>query len=171
MPLALGDQRARVVDVAQQRQRAVEVRAATFVGQAAERGQQLVDIARGIAWLTGIARGIQTGCAVERVDTQARVIGQRRQPGHPRCVTRLQQRVLDKGQAGFLDVLDPEFALCHEFDTGVAKQAIELGKFSGIAAGENDTGHGRSLYVGHRLPNWLYRPAILRGSRSLLEAA
>ena len=68
----------------------------------------------------GVAPGVDAGSAVERVDLDARVVGQRRQPGHPGVVARLEpgvrlerRAVLDRLGVGWharvveVDELDP----------------------------------------------------------------
>ena len=84
-PDAFGDQRLRIVGVAQQHEHADEVRAALRRrARRCKRAQQLVDVGRGVAVLAGVARRVQAGRAVERIDAQAGIVGQRGQAGGAR---------------------------------------------------------------------------------------
>src|SRR3546814_200871 len=84
---------------------------------------------------------VQPWRAAERVHAQARVVGQRRQPGDKRRVAGLEQGVLDEAQAGFLDVPDAEFALSDAVDACLTEQLPEFGELAGVAAGD-DQFHG-----------------------------
>src|SRR3546814_9589173 len=84
---------------------------------------------------------VQPWRAAERVNAQARVGGQRRQPGDKRRVAGLEQGVLDETQAGFLDVPDAEFALSDAVDACLTEQLPEFGELAGVAAGD-DQFHG-----------------------------
>ena len=69
---------ARWIDV---RGDAAEAGAASVHGDVAQRIQQLGVVARVVARLAGVARGVDAGRAAERVDLQTRVVGDRGQPG------------------------------------------------------------------------------------------
>ena len=146
VPAAFGDQRLRVLRVAQQHDRGVEVRAAAFIGHVAQRVEQLGDVRPRVAVAAGVARRVQAGRAAECVHAQAGVVGQRRQPGRARGVARLAQGVLDEAQAGFLCVADAELALHDAVDAGVAEQLPEFGELAGVAAGHHDAGHAGFLF-------------------------
>ncbi len=135
-PDAFGDQRLRILRVAQQHDHRVEVRGPPLRIEAFERAEQLGDVGCAVAVAAGIARRIQSQRAAERVHAQARVVGQRRQAGDPCGVARLQQRVLDKGQSGFLDVGHAQIRLRDQFGAGAVKQRAQLGELAGIAAGQ-----------------------------------
>ena len=61
--------------------------------------------------------------AAERVDAQARVVGDRRAAGWPRRMARLGQRVLDEGVVRLLGLGDAERALRHELERQRARTA------------------------------------------------
>ena len=136
-PHAFGDQRLRVVGVAQQREHADEARGAAFVRHVAQRIQQFGDIRGVVAVTARVARAVQTRRAVQRIDAQTGIVGQRRQAGGARGVTRLEDRVLDERQSSFLGILDAEFGLRVQIDAGIAEQIAQFGEFSRIAAGQH----------------------------------
>src|SRR5687767_9598453 len=92
--------------------------------------------------LAGIARGIDTGPASERIDLNAGIVGKRRQARQPRGITSLQQCVLEKGAARFRRGLNAERALGRELETERAQQCGQLTELSGIAA-RKDHAHAR----------------------------
>ena len=142
-PHAFGDQRLRVVGVAQQREHADEARGAAFVRHVAQRIQQFGDIRGVVAVTARVARAVQTRRAVQRIDAQTGIVGQRRQAGGARGVTRLEDRVLDERQSSFLGILDAEFGLRVQIDTGIAEQIAQFRELSRIAAGQHQF-HGAS---------------------------
>ena len=87
--------RAGSTKAATQRKRAPRAAA----GHVAQRRQQLGVVARVVARLAGVARRVHAGRAAERVDLQARVVGERGQPRRGRRLARLRQGVALEGGA------------------------------------------------------------------------
>src|SRR5262249_27416883 len=64
--------------------------------------------------------------AAERIDAQARVVGDRRAARGTRGMARLRERVLDEGDMRLLGLADAELALAHELDRQRAEQRAQL---------------------------------------------
>jgi hypothetical protein len=93
VPLAFGDQRLRVVGVADEDDDRDEMGGAVGVG--AELGKQFFIVALVRFRLAGVTGGINARRAAERRDADARIIGQRRQARKFGCMPRLGQGVLE----------------------------------------------------------------------------
>ncbi len=98
VPARVGDQRLRVVRRAHGGQHARVVRAP--VAFARQPSQQFVVVARVVGRFAGKARGQHARCALQRGRADARVVGERRQPGRGRRVARLRERVLQERGCG-----------------------------------------------------------------------
>ncbi len=142
---SFGDQRRRVICVRQQRERAVEMRAAAVGGNVAQCVEQLVDIRVRIAVLAGVTRGVQARRAIECVDADAGIIAERRQARRACGMARLDQRVLDEAQPGLVGVGDAEIALRDQFDARIGEHCADLAELARIAARKNDTAHAQRL--------------------------
>ena len=94
VPRALGDHRLGIVGVAHEHQHAVVVRAAVGDVRAARRSASRCCARR--TRLAGVARAVHAGRAVQRVDADARIVGERRQLRVRARVARLGERVLDE---------------------------------------------------------------------------
>src|SRR4029079_5953570 len=96
VPAAVDQQRLGIVAVTTRRGHAIVVRAA--VGNAAEIGDEPRVVAPVRARLAGIARRLHAGRSAQRLDADAGIVGQCRQPGAAAGMTRLGQRVLDEAR-------------------------------------------------------------------------
>src|SRR5262249_27375104 len=88
--------------------------------------------------LSGVARRLHAGRAVERFDADAGVVRQRGQLREPARVPCLRQRVLDEACMWLVRLRDPELRLRDHFDAQWREQAAKLAQLSGIARGENE---------------------------------
>ena len=82
--------------------------------RAVQLSEQLLQICAVGGVLARIARGIDAGSPVERIDLDARIVRERRQSREPRGVPRFQQRVFSEGGTRFRRSVDAELALAHE---------------------------------------------------------
>ncbi len=99
-PRAMRDQRRRIVGGAHECDDALIVPRPTFRRNIAQLVEQLQQIGLIGRMLAGISRRIHTRPTVERIDLDARVVGNRRKARELRRVARFQQRVLGEGHAG-----------------------------------------------------------------------
>ncbi len=137
MPASFGDQRCRVVGMAQHDHHADEVRSAFCFRNALQCTEQLGDIGRTVAMLARIARRPQSGCAVQGIHANAGIIAHCGQAGDPRGVACLEDRVLDKCRAGFLDIDNAKLALGDEFNVEAGEDFPHLHELAAVAAGEH----------------------------------
>ncbi|KAG1358138.1 hypothetical protein G6F61_014511 [Rhizopus arrhizus] len=122
--------------MAQQHDHRIEAGTALAVGLFSHRVQQLGVVGRGIGRLAGIARAVQARCTAEGIDDQARIIGQRRQAGRFAGRARLQQRVLDEGQAGLFHVAQAQLGGRGDLQRQVGEDLLHLHKLDGVVAGQ-----------------------------------
>ncbi|MNR00531.1 hypothetical protein D3C85_1163050 [compost metagenome] len=123
-----------------QGQGADELGAALGVRHVLQCLQQLGVVGR-IAETVGVARRADARGAAEGVHRQARVVGQRRQAGHPCGVAGLEDGVLDEAQAGFLRLVAAE--LGHRAHAhGVAQHGLQFLELAGVVAGQYQFGQG-----------------------------
>ena len=99
--LAIGDQTVRV----DERDDAHKARSAVLVGHALQIHEQLGVVGGIVAVNARVARAIHTRLAVQRVDDQARIIGNGHEPRLFDGSLRLDDGVLQKRRAVFLGVL------------------------------------------------------------------
>jgi hypothetical protein len=140
VPAALGDQRLGVVGIAHQHHHAVVVRAAA--GLPREGGDELFVVARIGFRLARIAGGIHAGRAVERLDADTGVVGQRRQAGMRAGMARLGEAVLDEGDVRLGAFGDAEVGLRRGFDPERFEDARDFAQFAGVAGCDNEFIHG-----------------------------
>src|SRR5262249_54315897 len=79
---------------------------------------------------------------IERTHADARVVGERRQPGAAARVARLRERVLDERRVGLLGVGDLESRLRNNLDPERAQQGLEFAQLPRIRGGEHELLHG-----------------------------
>ncbi|MNN21699.1 hypothetical protein D3C81_1350300 [compost metagenome] len=150
--------------MAHQRQHADELRAALGVRYVLQHVQQLGVVGR-VALAVGVARGVDARRAAEEVHGEPGVIGQRRQAGHPRGVARLEDGVLDEGQAGFFRLHVAEFADGAHVHM-LAEHGLQFLEFAGVVTGQHqlfelDHSSGKiscmnSKLCGASLPAWTW---------------
>ena len=113
LPCALADDGRGVEFVAQVHQHALEARRAFFIRHVLDIVEQFQKVRLVARPLAGVARRVDTRGAVQCVHFQTGVIGDRRQAGEARSVTRLEQRILDERESGFLGLGHLEVGLRH----------------------------------------------------------
>ncbi len=87
-------------------------------------------------------RGRDARRAAERVDAQARVVGDRRATGRPRRMARLGERVLEERRVRLVGFADRELALGDELDPERREQRGELGELSRVVRREDQSHAG-----------------------------
>ena len=97
-----------------------------------QQSPHIVVIALGVAKLGGVVGGIHAGQSAKRVNTQARVICNRGQPGVKRGVARLGQGVLHKGTVGLGRLGHTQVALAHQGAAQRRKHGLQLGQFASV---------------------------------------
>src|SRR5690349_141767 len=146
VPQALGDERTRVVGMAD------ENHDATVIGFAVlSDGLQKLCIVARIASLPAacaarVIRGVHTRLAAERIDAEARVVGERGEAGGAAGVARLGERVLEEGGVRLVGLGDAELSLRGELDRG--KDGTDLPQLAAVPRGEHEF---------HRMPYWRVR--------------
>ena len=140
-PDTFGNQRHRVVRMAKVNGDAAKACRPLIAAEIAH-GLEELRVVRGIvAVLAGVARGVNAGSAAERGYFQAGVVGDRGEAGRLRRVACLQQRILDKREAGFLGALDAKIGLWAQGDAESVEQCLDLGEFAAIRRRDDDVGH------------------------------
>src|SRR5581483_2924458 len=91
-----------------------------------------------------VAGRIQARRTMQVRHAQAGIVGECRQSGLLRGMARLEQRVFDEGEAGFLGVFHAQLGLRNHFERTVGEQLVEFGKFAAVAAGQDDALHARA---------------------------
>ena len=138
LPGALTDQRRGIFGMAQIDQHALEARGALGFGDIREIREQFEQIGLVRSARTGIAGRVDAGRAAQCIDLQPRVVGDGRQSAVTRRVARLEDGVLDEGQAGLLGLGDAVLALRADMDPGLGQQAFDLTDLAGVVAGQDD---------------------------------
>ena len=135
--LTIGDQTVRV----DERDDAHKARSAVLVGHALQIHEQLGIVGGIVAVNARVARAIHTGLTVQRVDDQARIVGN----GHEARLfdgsLRLDDGVLQKRRAVFLGVLKiAQLAERHKANLGhnLAQNGLDLGELVGVARCHDD---------------------------------
>jgi hypothetical protein len=145
-PDALGDERPRIVRVAQEHHDAGVIGASVL----AQIQENLLVVARvalfAAARAPGVISRVHAGLAAERVDAKARVVGERRQPGGAAGVARLGERVLEKGGVGFSRLANGQFLLWNDFNRQRREQGLDLPQLAGIARGEDQLHSPRDFF-------------------------
>lgn len=139
-PGAVADDGGGVVGVAQVNHDALVARAALVFGDVGELLQEFFVVLRIGGARPGVARGIDAGRAVEGVDFQAGVVGERGQAGVLRGVARLEEGVFDEAQARFFDGRDVEVGLRQQF-THAFGDGFDFAQFVQVAGGDDDAFH------------------------------
>ena len=158
--LAIGNQTIRV----DERDDAHKARGAILVGHAIQIHEQLGIVGGVVAVNARVARAIHTGLTVQRVDDQARIVGN----GHKTRLLdrslRLDDGVLQKRRAVFLWILKiAQLAERHKAHLGhdLAQNGLDLGEFMSVS-GCHDDGRRRvegvdvDLLKCHNWPPCLY---------------
>src|SRR5690554_3958230 len=99
--------------------------------------QQLGVVALVTLGFAGVAGRIDARLPGQGIDFKPRVIGQRRQAADTASLTRLEQRILDKGESGFLDVDHTKIRLRTHTQPQVGEQLTKLTDLAWITAGQN----------------------------------
>ena len=171
--LTIGDQTVRV----DERDDAHKARSAVLVGHALQIHEQLGIVGGIVAVNARVARAIHTGLTVQRVDDQARIVGN----GHEARLfdgsLRLDDGVLQKRRAVFLGVLKiAQLAERHKANLGhnLAQNGLDLGELVGVARCHDDgrrrvEGVDVNLLKCHDWPPCLYINAATRTSASPLS--
>ena len=107
--------------------------------------QQLGDIVLRAGARPGVARGVQSRPAAQRIHHQSGIIGQSGQTGQASTVARLQQRVLDEGGGGFFRHRQAQTQGIAQFDRHIGQQRAQLAQLAGIVAGQQQSG-GRGAH-------------------------
>src|SRR5687768_14683899 len=84
-----------------------------------------------------VIRRVHAGCAAERLDAQARVVGERREAAGAARVSRLRERVLHERRMRLFGFYDAELGLGNQRDAERREQLPDLPEFSGVARREN----------------------------------
>ena len=96
----------------------------------------------GIAFMFArVVRRIDTGISAQRVNTNARVVGERWQAGVARCVARLRQCVFNKGEVGLRCFRHVECALRQHLYAEWCQQPLKFFEFFWIAGGDDEFGN------------------------------
>ena len=94
----------------------------------------------------GESRRTHAGRATEGVNTNARVIGQRRQAGDAAGVMRLGQRVFDKGEIRLLGFAHPQRALRDDLDIERREDGADLVQLTQIIRRDDDFFHDEKSF-------------------------
>src|SRR4051812_41650514 len=86
-----------------------------------------------IAFAAGVVGRMHAGRAAERVDAQARIVGERRQAGGTAGMARLRQRVFKERLKGLVRLAYAELALRHDLDRERRQQRAYFADLSRIA--------------------------------------
>ena len=168
--LAIGDQTVRV----DERDDAHKARGAILVGHAIQVNEEFGVVGGIVAVHARIARAIHARLAVQRVDDQARIVGN----GHKaRLLNRglgLDDGVLQKRRAVFLGIRKiTQLAERHKAHLGhdLAQNGLDLGELMGVARCHDDgrrrvEGVDVNLLKCHSWPPCLYSNAVLRTTRT-----
>ena len=167
--LTIGDQTVRV----DERDDAHKARSAVLICHALQIHEQLGIVGGIVAVHARVARAIHTGRTVQRVDDQARIVGN----GHKARLLdgslRLDDGVLQKRRAVFLGVLKiAQLAERHKANLGhnLAQNGLDLGELMGVARCHDDgrrwvEGVDVNLLKCHEWSPCLYSNAVLRTTR------
>ena len=142
-----------------------------------EKPGEVVGVARALA---GIARGANPRSAAQRVDDDARIVGERRQAGRRARGARLDERVLHECEAGLFRLLDPVRILRDDVQPGGLQQRTQLLELAGVGACEHDlhdrivsgaaSGHGRGGFSHRSVRGNASGPRRCRGRHSTRRA-
>ena len=168
--LAIGDQAVRI----DERDDAHKARGAVLVCHAFQIHEQLGIVGGIVAVNARVARAIHTGLTVQRVDDQARIVGNGHEPRLFDGSLRLDDGVLQKRRAVFLGVLKfAQLAERHKAHLGhdLAQNGLDLGELMGVARC-HDNGRRRvegvdvDLLKCHEWSPCLYSNAAPRATRA-----
>src|SRR5690606_39087912 len=134
LPEPFADYRKRAGGMPAQRQATDELSTTLCLWHLAQCLQQL-GIVGGIALAIGIACRVDAWCAAEGIDGQPGVVGECRQAAQARSMTRLEDGVLDKRQAGFLRLLAGKLADRAQ-PYMFAEHVLQFLELAGVVAGQ-----------------------------------
>ena len=168
--LAIGDQTVRV----DERDDAHKARSAVLVGHALQIHEKLGVVGGIVSVHARIARAIHTGLTVQRVDDQARIVGNGHKARLLNRSLRLDDGVLQKRRAVFLGILKiAQLAECHKAHLGhnLAQNGLDLGELMGVARCHDDgrrrvEGVDVDLLKCHEWSPCLYSNAAPRATRA-----
>ena len=135
--LTISDQTVRV----DERDDAHKARGAILVGHAIQIHEQLGIVGGIVAVHARVARAVHTGLTVQRVDDQARIVGNGHEPRLFDGSLRLDDGVLQKRRAVFLGVLKvAQLAERHKANLGhnLAQNGLDLGEFMSVSGCHDD---------------------------------
>ena len=82
------------------------------------------------------ARAVDSGRAVQSIDLDTGIVGQRRQAGQGGGVPCLDDRVFDEGSAGFRDFADAELGLRVQFIAEIGEHRRQFAQLAGVSRGQ-----------------------------------
>ena len=138
--------RGRVIGVAKVYQHTVELRSSLLVRDAGHGFEQRVYVVlvRGVfACKAGRAN---TGLASEGINGQSAIVCQGGQSGCPGCVPGFENRVLDKCNGGFPDLIHPKLSLGNRGYAQGRQPPGQFGNFAFVVAGDNELFGHNGLY-------------------------
>ncbi|MNT01611.1 hypothetical protein D3C72_1360840 [compost metagenome] len=138
--------------MAQQHDHRIEAGAALAIGDVGHCFQQLGVVGRCIGRMARIARAVQPRRTAEGIDDQSRIIGQRRQAGRFAGGARLQQRVLDEGQAGLFHIAQAQFGGRSDLQRQVGEDFLHFHQLASVVAGQYQLLHQRGSNRSQVLP-------------------
>ncbi|MNT62782.1 hypothetical protein D3C72_2005390 [compost metagenome] len=115
----MADNRRGIFCMAHIDQHAVELRLALLVRHRFQRLQQLFQILLVGGVYARIARRVNARRAAQRIDRQPGIIRDSRKASDLCRMTRFQNRIFDKRQAGLFRGLDAQFGLCDHIQTKI----------------------------------------------------
>src|SRR3569623_96920 len=126
---------------------------------AGERLEQLLVVRGVVVAGAGVARAVDAGCAAERVDLEAAVVGERGQAGRLRHLARLLRRVAGERVGVLDDIGHVNIVERSHFDAG--QQLAQLDELAAIARREHERSHAIALRCA-AVSSWM--PARARSS-------
>jgi len=139
VPLALGDERLRIVRVAQEHDNAVVVGAAVRVRRQRLDQQRIVALVG--TRLACVSRRPDSRGTAQRLGADAGVVRERRKARRARGVARLGEGILDERGERLVRIRNGELALGHGLDADGLEQGGELPELAAIGTRENQTAH------------------------------
>ena len=168
--LTIGDQTIRV----DERDDAHKARSAVLVGHALQIHEQFGIVGGIVAVNARVARAIHTGLTIQRVNDQARIVGNGHEPRLFDGSLRLDDGVLQKRRTVFLGVLKiAQLTERHKANLGhnLAQNGLDLGELMGVARCHDDgrrrvEGVDVDLLKCHEWSPCLYSNAAPRATRA-----
>ena len=122
----------------------MELRLALVVRHVLQGVEQFLKIQLVAGVDAGIAGGVDAWRAAKGIDGQTGIVGDSRQAGDLRRMTRFQNRVFNEGQTGLFRRLDAELGLSDDIETKIFQQRGQFAHFAGVAGSEDDFLHDES---------------------------